>query len=159
VLLTIDASALNSTEHIKELYLNYNSATLPATFSTFSATPNGTVNQPTYSTGANAFKADGDGFFDLVFTFDQGGAGRLNGGETVSLLILNATEGLFNVLSFGGGNSPNGLYVAAHIGGIGPNGQLSGWVTVPEPTTVVAGALLLLPFAASTMRFIRKRKA
>jgi len=29
---------------------------------------------------------------------------------------------------------------------------------VPEPPTVVAGALLLLPFAVSTIRFIRKRR-
>jgi hypothetical protein len=31
-------------------------------------------------------------------------------------------------------------------------------VVVPEPTTVLAGALLLLPFAASTIRFIRKNR-
>ena len=29
---------------------------------------------------------------------------------------------------------------------------------VPEPTTMVAGALLLLPFGASTIRFLRKRQ-
>ena len=31
-------------------------------------------------------------------------------------------------------------------------------VPVPEPTTVIAGALLLLPFAASTVRFMRKNR-
>jgi hypothetical protein len=31
-------------------------------------------------------------------------------------------------------------------------------VPVPEPTTVIAGALLLLPFAVSTIRFIRSRR-
>ena len=30
---------------------------------------------------------------------------------------------------------------------------------VPEPTTMVAGALLLLPFGASTMRMLRRRTA
>lgn len=30
---------------------------------------------------------------------------------------------------------------------------------VPEPTTIIAGALLLLPFGASTIRFIRKNRA
>ena len=31
---------------------------------------------------------------------------------------------------------------------------------VPEPTTMIAGALLLLPFGASTLRMLRKsRKA
>ena len=31
-------------------------------------------------------------------------------------------------------------------------------VPVPEPTTIVAGALLLLPFGASTLRFLRKNR-
>jgi hypothetical protein len=30
-------------------------------------------------------------------------------------------------------------------------------VPVPEPTTLIAGALLLLPFGASTLRFVRNR--
>jgi hypothetical protein len=30
---------------------------------------------------------------------------------------------------------------------------------VPEPTTMIAGALLLLPFGASTLRMLRKRRA
>ena len=30
---------------------------------------------------------------------------------------------------------------------------------VPEPTTMIAGALLLLPFGASTLRFVRKNRA
>jgi hypothetical protein len=30
--------------------------------------------------------------------------------------------------------------------------------TVPEPTTMIAGALLLLPFGASTLRILRKRQ-
>ena len=29
---------------------------------------------------------------------------------------------------------------------------------LPEPTTMIAGALLLLPFAANTIRFLRKRR-
>ena len=31
--------------------------------------------------------------------------------------------------------------------------------SVPEPTTVIAGALMLLPFGASTMRSLRKKRA
>jgi hypothetical protein len=30
---------------------------------------------------------------------------------------------------------------------------------VPEPTTMIAGALLLLPFGASTLRVLRRRTA
>ena len=36
--------------------------------------------------------------------------------------------------------------------------QVSGVVPVPEPTTVIAGALLLLPFGASTLRILRKNR-
>lgn len=32
-------------------------------------------------------------------------------------------------------------------------------IAVPEPTTMVAGALLLLPFGASTLRVFRRRTA
>jgi len=38
----------------------------------------------------------------------------------------------------------------------GPNFQYN---VVPEPTTMVAGALLLLPFGASTLRMLRRRTA
>jgi hypothetical protein len=39
---------------------------------------------------------------------------------------------------------------------VGDNFQYS---MVPEPTTMIAGALLLLPFGASTLRILRKRTA
>jgi hypothetical protein len=31
-------------------------------------------------------------------------------------------------------------------------------MVVPEPTTMIAGALLLLPFGASTLRILRKNR-
>jgi hypothetical protein len=31
-------------------------------------------------------------------------------------------------------------------------------LAVPEPTTMIAGALLLLPFGASTLRILRKNR-
>jgi hypothetical protein len=43
------------------------------------------------------------------------------------------------------------------LGGVADNTQ--GFVVVPEPTTLVAGALLLLPFGASTLRIVRKKRA
>jgi hypothetical protein len=38
------------------------------------------------------------------------------------------------------------------------NGYVTYGAPVPEPTTIVAGALLLLPFGASTLRILRKRQ-
>jgi hypothetical protein len=42
-------------------------------------------------------------------------------------------------------------------GGLGSNDQ-DMLAIVPEPTTLIAGALLLLPFGASTIRFMRKSR-
>jgi len=45
-------------------------------------------------------------------------------------------------------------------GTYGSNDGFEEWsATVPEPTTMIAGALLLLPFGASTLRVLRNRKA
>jgi hypothetical protein len=40
----------------------------------------------------------------------------------------------------------------------GPGGHATFWSPVPEPTTMIAGALLLLPFGASTLRMLRKNR-
>ena len=42
------------------------------------------------------------------------------------------------------------------VGSVADNTQ--GFVVVPEPTTMIAGALLLLPFGASTLRMLRKNR-
>jgi hypothetical protein len=48
------------------------------------------------------------------------------------------------------------LIPEAHlIGLVSPDGQ-SYVVAVPEPSTIIAGALLLLPFGASMLRIVRK---
>jgi hypothetical protein len=63
-----------------------------------------------------------------------------------------------------------GNYAEAHIfvtaspadvknGSALATGYASGLTLVPEPTTMIAGALLLLPFGASTLRFVRKNRA
>ena len=67
-----------------------------------------------------------------------------------------ASEITFNGYKYNGNNYlslPDTGYVPAIFG---PNFQFS---AVPEPTTMVAGALLLLPFGASTLRILRKRTA
>ena len=70
------------------------------------------------------------------------------------------------VLWYLGGASINlpansdGLWVNTEGNGFGLSHFTVFNATVPEPSTVIAGALLLLPFAASTVRIMRKsRKA
>jgi hypothetical protein len=43
--------------------------------------------------------------------------------------------------------------------GINPQSSFAAPVPVPEPSTIIAGALLVLPLAASTMRILRRRQA
>lgn len=49
--------------------------------------------------------------------------------------------------------------VALHIKSIGYEGDSDTYLAVPEPSTVIAGALLLLPFGASAVRILRKNRA
>lgn len=57
----------------------------------------------------------------------------------------------------------NGLHITESIYA-DPDGKIfvsdfqNSYTVVPEPTTVLAGSLLLLPFAASTFKVIRRRK-
>jgi hypothetical protein len=91
---------------------------------------------------------------------------------------LTGTSGNLRATGFGGGiadaNTLIGYVNAARGNGtftqyldtwLAPNDNASQgliWnalTPVPEPTTIIAGALLLLPFGASTFRFVRKNRA
>jgi hypothetical protein len=54
--------------------------------------------------------------------------------------------------------SPNSGALGYFDGGVNWTFQSGGTPPVPEPTTIIAGALLLLPFGASTLRILRKRQ-
>jgi len=61
------------------------------------------------------------------------------------------------------GNSPGNYSLYAWDPALGYTLQYTGAATtsitpVPEPTTIIAGALLMLPFAASTIRLIGKKR-
>jgi len=73
---------------------------------------------PTDPCTSAGFKADGDGFYDIVVSFETANnAGRLTAGESVSFTVTGALEGSFNDLSAPGGG--NGTYNSAiHIQGI-----------------------------------------
>jgi hypothetical protein len=54
-------------------------------------------------------------------------------------------------------NSGSLIAEAPLIGLVSPDGQ-SYVVAVPEPTTIISGVLMLLPFGASTLRILRKNR-
>lgn len=81
-------------------------------------------------------------------------------GANADLLALaNASKGSMNLtFQFNPGQTLAQLVTgSAQIGSY--SGALAAATAVPEPATVVAGALLLLPFGVSTLRILRKRHA
>lgn len=144
VTIKIENLNLVGTEFNRQLSLNLDPALDPTLLNFSSPVQVGTFNLPTISTGVNAFKADGDGFFDVLFEFATPNPQRFGPGEAVTYTVTGITgldESDFNFISVNGPVGNNGWPVAAHVQGIGTGGNFSGWVTVPEPAL---GALALI---------------
>lgn len=103
-------------------------------------------------TGVDAFKADGDGWFDILFDFPPPPGSqnaRFTAGETVVYDITYT--GPIDVNSFDFSSAPgggNGTFLsAAHVQQTG-GGSGSGWIgaAVPEPATalLLGGGLVAL---------------
>ncbi len=114
----------------------------------------GTFALPTISLERDAFKAGGDGFFDVLFSFarkNNDGA-RFGFGDSVTLTITGPVG--FRLMSFNALSAPGGgagpFLAAAHIQGIGESREASAWIAanpqgnpflLPEPATVTMLAL------------------
>ncbi|MBI4583497.1 MAG: PEP-CTERM sorting domain-containing protein [Planctomycetes bacterium] len=141
VKVTISNSGLTGSEFSESVYLNLNPAIDPTnlTFNQLSGEP------ATFSTDTDAFKADGDGFFDILVDFPPPpGSQKFEAGETAVFEITHSggiSAADFDYQSASGGG--NGTFTAAaHIQGIGPDGNDSGWIgdgngRVPEPGTLI----------------------
>jgi choice-of-anchor C domain-containing protein len=84
------------------------------------------------------------------FTFDKAGSTLSDMGWTQMIWDITADTSS-TVLSFASLNAPSTPYGAAL--------DTVSVTPVPEPTTLIAGALLLLPFGASTLRRVRGKRA
>jgi hypothetical protein len=113
---------------------------------------------------------DGLGTYNLTInSFD----GYTHSSDTISFTITKSSgtwSSATDVLAGDAGSLGNiaaaHIFVAASPANGGANGGAAlvtgfaaGNGTVPEPTTVLAGALLLLPFGASTLRILRRNRA
>ena len=102
------------------------------------------------SVGGNSFKADGDGFYDIMFGFPTSPSGSRFKDTLTSVYTITGdsiTASSFDFLSAPGGGTGN-FKTGAHVQGI-PAGEGSGWignVAVPEP-----GILILLGIAMSAI--------
>jgi len=138
----IDLTALNTTEFIKEIYLNTNTAVTSASWSSPTS-----IDGLNYSLGG--FKADGDGFHDVLVQFSESAGSRMNGGSTYSFFLAGTNLDETDFDDLGTSSSKGQFHAVAKINGTGSNGDGSDWVgdgpgaPVPEP-----GAALLFGVGA-----------
>ncbi|HEU5396669.1 MAG TPA: hypothetical protein VFV81_05840, partial [Verrucomicrobiae bacterium] len=108
--LTISNASLTSGEFVSGFYFNLNTNLNPSSLDFTLLNKSAGVATPTISQGANQFKADGDGYYDVLFSFDTGHSGRFGAGDSISFFIcgitnLNAYDFTF-LSSAGGGKGP-----------------------------------------------------
>ena len=161
---------LSASENVSAFYLNFNDQLNVNTLGFSVVSSAGTFTLPSIDKGKNAYKADGDGKYDVRINFKTGGPPNTFGVGDQLVLRMSYTSAIhssdFEYLSLpAGGHGP--FYAAAHVQNTGTRGRDSGWISphgitlitpVPEPSTMIAGALLLLPFGASAIRLLRKHR-
>lgn len=139
-------SSLAAGEKVSEMYFNYGGSALASLAFSLDTATNTDGPAATVTTGSNAFKADGDGFYDILFTFSTANPGSLTNGTSQTYMITgtNLVASDFNFLSSpvdadGKGSAPNGTWLAAvHVQNIGTD-SASGFVggaPVPIPPSV-----------------------
>jgi len=142
--LTIETTGLMDNEYVFEMLFNLDPALDPDLLAFSLPTKIGEFWDPTINTGANLFKADGDGFYDIQIDFEatDGPQRKFGVGDTVAYNITAPmlTAASFDFLSLEGGGAGS-FPTVAHVGGIGPSDDDSGWITIPEPTALSLLAL------------------
>ena len=141
VRMTLWANNLTDTEFVSLMYFNLDPVLDPMELFFSDMTKVGNFANPTISLGVDLFKADGDGFFDILIAFAIGGGknNRFTDGDSVSFTITGIptlTAESFNFMSAPGDSDIGPFPMAAHVQGTGPYGEESGWVTVPEPMSL-----------------------
>lgn len=142
VRLTLSAANLVGSEGVSAWYFNFDPSLVP-TLLTFTAVDNSASVPNAINTGVDSFVANGDGMYDIQFDLPPPPGSfpeRLTAGETIIYdlgYVSPITVASFNFYSAVGGGTGT-FETAAHIEGIGPTGDGSGWIgQVPEPSTAL----------------------
>lgn len=158
VRLTMAATNLVGTEFVDDWLFNLDPV-LDPTLLSFAAVGTQPASPIAVQTGVNAFKADGDGWYDILVDYTTSGAqDRFTANEVVTYDITYTapmTALAFDYPSSTGGGQ--GTYdSAAHVQGIYQDESGSGWIGpngIPEP-----GALLLIGSLLIGLGIISRRK-
>jgi len=129
---------------------------------TLTVDPGGTLHSGTYSL---LFNPNGTGYTVWYAPQGGGGFGYDNQIFPASNPFVNGNGLMFTMTDYSGvvgvnlwGNGANSYTEMGKPPWTLVNGNAT-LTAVPEPTTMIAGALLLLPFGASTLRMLRRRTA
>ena len=139
VILTLTATNLMVSEKVEGWYFNLDPNLDPGLLTFSDPNKTGSFDDPNVSVSTNDFMADGDGYFDILILFEtaDGGTRSFGQGDAVEYTIggiASLTAGSFEFISFPNGG--DGQYITvAKVQGI--DGDDSGWVTIPEPSSIV----------------------
>lgn len=147
VLLTVANTALVKDEYVRGVYLNLRDELPLGDLSFSSPQQTGSFAMPSIDLARDGFKADGDGYYDIYLDFATKKKDRFGPDSALSYIVsgpAGLTASSFDALSApSGGHGP--YHVAAHVLGIGPVSDDSGWVTqvavIPEPASLTLLAL------------------
>ena len=127
--LTLSSSLVDS-EFVSTWLFNLDPSLDPTALNFMKVGSSGSFDDPVITTGVNAFRAGGDGQYDILFSFDVMEDGRFGAGDEVTYLITSSE--MISAISFDVFSAPSGgrgpLLSAAHIQGVGMAGSGSGWI-------------------------------
>lgn len=158
----------SASEKLSGLYLNFDEA-LDLGGLAFTNPQKGAGSDfelPGVGKSRDSHRPDGDGFFDILLSFDTSTDSEFNAGDELTYLLTYDGPEAFSAKSFeflskpaSGEGNPGPFYGAGHIQGIGPTAKLSGWhsaTLVPLPAPAYLG-LAGLGLAAGVSVIKRRR--
>jgi hypothetical protein len=166
VQLTISAAGMTTAESLESLLLNFNPSENPSKLSFTPIGSTGTFMNPVITEGANNFKADGDGKYDIDLSFSTKAGKIFSTGDSITFDITSSTYGSsldaadFDFLSKPSANGA-GPFLAAAEFQCTTTPSIREWVAPSVVATPEPGTFSLLGIGAAGLgaaRWFRRRQ-